>query len=491
MGLLIKLQNGDTSLKSLKFGKDRPGGGDSNQPYVQNPIQIEIKNPSFYNDFILRGGILAPIAAANDVVRLSKYFIDLQNPNGILFTAKQNLLSRIGTKTEASKGLGYAGGALNEGVYLPTSTVAQAGVGFTGTHLNKQGIDPTGLFPGASIKNYGDIVFENNQLEKNSVPNRVPDSLYRKAELASNKLQKKLDSLAAIVPKQETFNVLKDLNSVSSSPFLSKWEEYRISQLDKKVSRKEDKKNDALSLFNSSIDDITEAKTSTIIIYDNRLLNLWDTKGLNLVNPLYGNDPVIQSYGGGPNSILGIGKTKIKFATLNDGVTPLRTGVNMADPYEQYGRRLVEYKTTNIFGKTFMPNSYGSVSLTYAEKMHLSVSETNLFGSVNYLEDYNNKSNIDLSNPDDPYSNSLSKFKTWSRRDFNIQLQPTTIDGETKEDFRKSLEINNSTNTFLSASPSYIDNNIEDKLHLGNPGQKGDVSSYTKGKKNTTQLNPK
>ena len=43
-------------------------------------------------------------------------------------------------------------------------------------------------------------------------------------------------------------------------------------------------------------------------------LNLWDTKGLNLVNPLYGNDPVIQSYGGGPSSILGIGKTKIKFA---------------------------------------------------------------------------------------------------------------------------------------------------------------------------------
>ena len=490
MGLLIKLQNGDTSLKSLKFGKDRPGGGDSNQPYVQNPIQIEIKNPSFYNDFIIRGGILAPIEAANDVVRLSKYFIDLQNPNGILFTAKQNLLSRIGTKTEASKGLGYAGGALNEGVYLPTSTVAQAGVGFTGTHLNKQGIDPTGLLPGLGIKNYGDVAFDNNKLEKNSVPGRVPDSLYRKAELASNKLQKRLDSLAAIVPKQETFNVLKDLNSVSTSPFLSKWEEYRISQLDKKVSRKETRKNDALSLFNSSIDDITEAKTSTIIIYDNRLLNLWDSKGLNLVNPLYGNDPVIQSYGGGPSSILGIGKTKIKFATLNDGVTPLRTGVNMADPYEQYGRRLVEYKTTNIFGKTFMPNSYGSVSLTYAEKMNFSVSETNLFGSVNYLEDYNNKSNIDLSNPDDPYSNSLSKFKTWSNRDFNHQSQPTTIDSKTKEDFRKSFEINRTTNTFLSASPSYIDKNIETRLNLGNPGQKGDISSYTNGKKSITTSTP-
>ena len=32
MGLLIKLQDGDTALKSLKFGNDRPGGGSSNQP---------------------------------------------------------------------------------------------------------------------------------------------------------------------------------------------------------------------------------------------------------------------------------------------------------------------------------------------------------------------------------------------------------------------------------------------------------------------------
>jgi len=38
MGLLIKLENGDTSLKSLKFGKDRIGGGDSGQPYIQTPI---------------------------------------------------------------------------------------------------------------------------------------------------------------------------------------------------------------------------------------------------------------------------------------------------------------------------------------------------------------------------------------------------------------------------------------------------------------------
>ena len=28
-----------TNLKSLKYGDDRPGGGDSGQPYVQFPIE--------------------------------------------------------------------------------------------------------------------------------------------------------------------------------------------------------------------------------------------------------------------------------------------------------------------------------------------------------------------------------------------------------------------------------------------------------------------
>lgn len=161
MGLLIKLQNGDTQLKSLKFGKDRPSGGDSNQPYIKKGLINDSLNPSLYNDFILRGGILAPLSAAEDVARLTKYFADIKNPTGLLFTAKQNLLSRTGTKTEASKGAGYAGGALNEGAYTPLSTLAEAGIVFAGGHLNKQGIDPTGLIPGLGIKKYQDVIFEN------------------------------------------------------------------------------------------------------------------------------------------------------------------------------------------------------------------------------------------------------------------------------------------------------------------------------------------
>ena len=162
------------SPRELSFGNDRPGGGSSKQPYIKKGLINDTLNPSLYNDFVLRGGIQAPLSALEDVARLTKYFADVNNPSGILFAAKQNLLSRVGTKTEASKGVGYAGGALNEGAYTPLSTLAEAGVVFTGTHLNKQGIDPTGLIPGLGIITYQDAINQNQfnrtptlQLENN------------------------------------------------------------------------------------------------------------------------------------------------------------------------------------------------------------------------------------------------------------------------------------------------------------------------------------
>jgi len=403
MGLLIKLQNGDTSLKSLKFGKDRPGGGDSNQPYVQNPIQIEIKNPSFYNDFILRGGILAPIEAANDVVRLSKYFADIQNPNGILFTAKQNLLSRIGAKTEASKGIGYAGGALNEGVYLPTSTVAQAGVGFTGTHLNKQGIDPTGLFPGLGIKKYQDVIFENQLIDPNSF------------DINTNRLTSLQNSITNTTSPGYLFNGVKDYN-------------------------------------------------------------------------IYPNVSTLISYGGGSDSILGIGKTKIKFATGNDGnlIKTLKPSFN---PKTYLVGKVLDPKNEEKF---ILPIGLSSV---YSQSFKDFIPDVPYNLTKSTLSSYQ-ETQLDVVYEPKSLNNTTAIGKgSWTQKDFIEQSINT--DSETKEDFRKILNpTEKPQNTFLSISPSYIDKNkknIETRLNLGNPGQKGNISSYTNGKKNTltgTSLGP-
>lgn len=132
-----------TDLKSLKFGSDRPDGGSSNQPFVKKEIPDDRK-PAVISDggpdFILRGGVLAPIRAVDDAIRTTKLF--LETPQGLLFTAKMNLLSRMAPKTIATQGLGYAGGNINQGAYLPTSTIAQTGLGFSGTHTNTFGLNP-------------------------------------------------------------------------------------------------------------------------------------------------------------------------------------------------------------------------------------------------------------------------------------------------------------------------------------------------------------
>ena len=126
-----------TNLKSLRYGQDRPGGGSSNQPYIKSkiPNNSSSLDRSGGIDFLLRGGTLTPSRAAQDVSRLTKMFFDFKSPNGVLFTAKQNLLSRTGVKTQAS-------GILNQGAYLPTSTILQVAGNAFGIHLNKQGINP-------------------------------------------------------------------------------------------------------------------------------------------------------------------------------------------------------------------------------------------------------------------------------------------------------------------------------------------------------------
>jgi len=321
MGLFKKLQNGDTQLKSLKFGNDRPNGGSSNQPYVKKDIDEDSKNPSLYNDFIIRGGILAPTSAAEDTSRLAKYFVDIQNPSGILFTAKQNILSRTGPKTEAS-------GIINGGVYTPLSTLGQSLVGFTGTHLNKQGLDPTGLIKGLSITTYQDAI-RDNQLKN--------DDDFQKNRLLS---------------------LSRNLNS-----------------------------------------------------------DLAGVKGYNL-NPEVG---TLLSYGGGARSVVGFGKTKIEYATDNNGNT-LRTLLN---------------PTTNNALKILNP--------------------------LLNLRKVARKESISLLLTESPFS-------TW---DYS-QFQNTTknLQSETLEDFRVSLPGSTESNPYLTSTPGYKDNNIEKKFNLGNPGSR-------------------
>ena len=39
---LLRDRLDETKLKSIPFGNDRPDGGSSNQPYIQNPIDVTL-----------------------------------------------------------------------------------------------------------------------------------------------------------------------------------------------------------------------------------------------------------------------------------------------------------------------------------------------------------------------------------------------------------------------------------------------------------------
>jgi len=151
MGLI----NLSTNLKSLPYGRDRFGGGSSNQPYITTPIP-DAYTPGSY-DFILRQGVLQGVnltdlpgavgiirqisnitnseTLTTDALRISKFLTDPTNPAGQLFITKQTLLERQSVKIPGGFGR----------FYNPAHTIAQINNISYGVHLNKQGIDGTNL----------------------------------------------------------------------------------------------------------------------------------------------------------------------------------------------------------------------------------------------------------------------------------------------------------------------------------------------------------
>ena len=125
----MALRDLQTNLKSLRYGKDTVGGGNSGEPYVTTSINTAPGNTGGV-DFTLRANTLSRVG--DDLKRLNRFF---NSNEGQAFRRKQNLLSRTEVKTQAS-------GVINGGRYITKSTLLQAGANPFGTHLNKQGLNP-------------------------------------------------------------------------------------------------------------------------------------------------------------------------------------------------------------------------------------------------------------------------------------------------------------------------------------------------------------
>jgi len=389
MGLI----NLKTDLKSLRYGNDRIGGANSGQPYITTDIPDRIGPYIGTTDFLLRGGVNAITDSLEDIKRLGKMFADTRSPNGLLFIAKQQLLSRTAVRTQTS-------GVLNEGVYSPLNTLAEAGLVAFGGHLNKQGINP----------------FADTGAYANNI------NLY--------------------------------FNKVKPNP--------------------------------------NDPGGSTA---SNRLVKIYNEK--QVVKNL---NPNVLTYTGGPGSILGVGNTNIKFSDQRTGVnnaTAITTQkiVTPSDYLKNLGSILPStipglsgkyYRLTN----QYLENGFNSEGLS--------------FGTYNYsvyepaIEGNTWPKNSPLINTQNTY--------TYNQEDI-IQTENNEggIASPKIQDFRSILRKKAQSNPQtgfegadqagqLSTSLPYSGpeaQNFEKRVHIGNPGQRGnnDYSDYAKGVRTKQNLN--
>jgi hypothetical protein len=463
-----------TSLKSLKFGKDRPYGGSSNQPYIQSSIPEGDIPTSGGPDFILRGGILAPVRAAKDVSRLTQMFFDLKSPNGFQFIAKQNILSRTSVQTEASTGAGYGGNFVNQGVYLPSSTLAQAGVGFTGTHLNLFGIDPSSPMAGITQTSLSSLFFN----KSDSKPiltlglNRYEDIVKE-----ANKIENNRDETISVTPNPSPL-------SRQSSPFLNRNNNF-VPSLSTNNSPFSSTSNFSFSTPNiKSPGPFNEIKVIPAN-FSNRLLRLWDEKEQKESIELL-------SYPGGPGSILGVGKTIIPFADQRTGINNPKlknSGFFSSEEFGYYNYSVFKNQNTvNLQGSRIFNGN--NVSTRYEDRTGINLLEsfktnnetgdiqkfiTSVYQSGNFKSTERSTENGSLTFTQDQLIKQSSRGPI---QDFRKVLISGSKSVSNVGDAAKQIKDENYS-SILSISPDYFSQNIEKRLNLGDPGSKQNIGEDT------------
>ena len=140
---IVGLKDRETLLKSLKFGRDVRGGGDSGQPYIKSALPgdglgsdaLNSLTRNSFGDFPIRGNTAVVIKTAEDTIRIGKFSTSF--PQGLLFVTKQQGLQKSNPNIETGPGDGN--GLLNTQFYDFTNTLKQVGVQGSGIHFPRSG----------------------------------------------------------------------------------------------------------------------------------------------------------------------------------------------------------------------------------------------------------------------------------------------------------------------------------------------------------------
>ena len=174
-----------TDLRTLQYGNDTIGGGNSGEPYITTAIppanQQQVDSTNIWNSDsgLIRGGFVgATRASATDFVRIGKFFKD--PPRGPLFIAKQIGLQLSNPQLEAPRGARATlsnilqgnfstlfGGGDNFNANIGTTRIYNGGINTLlqvplnafGGHIIRHGLLP---IEADSVK-YENVAFANNQ----------------------------------------------------------------------------------------------------------------------------------------------------------------------------------------------------------------------------------------------------------------------------------------------------------------------------------------
>ena len=176
---LINLQ---TNLKSLRYGADRLGGGDSGLPYIQKDIATAKPGIKFDDGFVRGGAVNAAVAGAIDTARIAKFLYT--GTEGKLWIAKQVGLQLSNPRLEIPKNPANIISGLPDnplavgtrGLLEPTriynlgiNTLAQVPVNAFGIHFNRHGLLPIQ----SDASKYEAVVTANNDVAESSRFNRL------------------------------------------------------------------------------------------------------------------------------------------------------------------------------------------------------------------------------------------------------------------------------------------------------------------------------
>ena len=230
---------------------------------------------------------------------------------------------------------------------------------------------------------------------------------------------------------------------------------------------------------------------------NNRLVKLYNTQYANPYNDFSITDRVnIFSYKGGPNSILGIGKTNIKFATDNRGA------------YFPTGAIVKSYQAgpikRNQFSLTTPPIGVSNKFFDLTQDLN-SLPSLSTDGGITYEPDSLSAFNKGtLASSDSSKQFGIGLFKTHTtltlEETYNYSKELNEKQSGYIDDFRNKIKAFDDlqlvkrgnpekSSTIMSISPSYkvefnrtIEGLTNSRVNQQSPGQKGNVYKYTQGK---------